>query len=127
MNIYYNCRLELIIYVYIHKEDKTIMKDGIYLTRPLFDSLKYYAEVSEKSFSEALKLSELNEDTRARIIVVIDNKIKAVRIPGMLDWKNNSSVSALTLEASLAAFEERDDDEFKVEYSILDYYMTKTR
>jgi hypothetical protein len=102
----------------------TKLKDGIYMTNTFAKSVMYLEELSEKNFQYALTVSESKDDTRARIIVVVDNKIRAVRIPGMLDWKNDDSVPALTLEASLAAFEEKDDDDFEVEYVILATYIT---
>jgi len=99
------------------------MKNGIYLIRPLSDGLKYYPEVSEVSFKNALEVSQADEDTRARIIIVIDEKIKAVRIPGMMDWQNHSGIAPLTLADSLEAFKESDDKLFDVEYDILNHYV----
>jgi hypothetical protein len=100
------------------------LKDGIYMTNTLAKSVMYLDELTEANFQYALTISESRDDSRARIIVVVDNKIRAVRIPGMLDWKNDNAVPPLTLEASLAAFEERDDDDFEVEYVILATYIT---
>jgi len=99
------------------------MKNGIYLIRPLSDGLKYYSEVSEVNFQDALKVSQVDEDTRARIIIVIDEKIKAVRIPGMMDWQNHSGIAPLTLADSLEAFKETDDKFFDVEYELLRKYI----
>jgi hypothetical protein len=100
------------------------LQDGIYMTNTFSKSVMYLNEVTEVNFKKALKVSESNDDTRSRIIIVINNKIRAVRIPGMLDWKDDESVAPLTLKASIEAFEENSDDDFEVEYYILAAYYT---
>jgi hypothetical protein len=99
------------------------MKNGIYLIRPLSDGLNYYPELSEDNFQKALNISKVDEDTRARIIIVVNEKIRAVRIPGMMDWNNQDGIAPLTLADSLKAFEESKDELFTVEYEVLNHYM----